>query len=327
MLMLLLIFVLLWANISDVCAGELDELTRDQVLDSPQIHSQINELYQLLCHEQIDAVNFSLQRIALPEQEAVRYLLLKRIEQDHVVASSKIKQFVQAQQAVKPVWYVSEKRDGYIFTVPAFDFSSVSGRLIRIWKHDQSVAEMVQRIRNHQFELHSWLSGDEYFIHLHESLLVQALERLSDDDVLYLTHQLVNESVTRWLPSTRFMSALARRSKNADVYKLLWLMKSDSYSVAELNRLAVQSDTFSVGQMIAAAHNPKLKLLAIRKLTRLRPMPDNVKHFLIQQMSRSDTAEVTAQALAKEGYSYWLKNLIEENKSIKRHIVKRFVSL
>ncbi|CAM3857902.1 hypothetical protein VA7868_01951 [Vibrio aerogenes CECT 7868] len=325
--MLLLLFVLLWTNLQYVSAGELDELSREQLLQSSQILSQLNELHQLLLSEKIDELNFSLQRISLPGQEAARYLLLKRLEQEHFSVSLKIKQFVRAQQSIKPAWYLSERKDGYTFTVPAFDFPAVSGRLLRTWKHQQNTVSMLQRIRQHNFELRSWLSGDEDLVRLHESLLIQELERLTDDEILYLTHPLVSEPVTSWLPSTRLMSALARRSKNAGVYKLLWLMKPDGFTISELNYLSVQQDAFAVGQIIKAANNPGLKLLAIKQLTRLKPMPDNVKHFLIRQMSRSDTAEVTARSLVKEGYGYWLQQLIQDNKTIKRHLIKRFVDL
>ncbi|SHO58033.1 hypothetical protein [Vibrio quintilis] len=325
--MLLLLFCLLWTNVSYVYAEELNDHSREQILHSPQIQSQLQELRMFLYSEQIDALNFSLQRIALPGQEAVRYLLLKRIEQEQVAVSFKMKQFVQAQLSIKPVYYVSEKSDGYIFTVPAFDFPSVSNRLLRIWKHDQSIIEMVLSIEQQKFDLQSWLSGDESLISLHESLLIQELDGLSEDAVRYLTHQLIHESVTSWLPSTRLMSALARKSHDADLYRLLWLMRSDTYSVAELHRLSALTDSFSVGQIIAAAHNPRLRQPAIKILTGLRPMPDNVKHFLILQMSRSETAEVTARALIKEGYSHWLQDLMQGNNKIKRRIIQRFIGL
>ncbi|MEI8632457.1 hypothetical protein P4S72_11475 [Vibrio sp. PP-XX7] len=242
---------------------------------------------------------FALQRLALQQQEAVRFLLLRTIEQEHLVVSPQMEEFMIQQQHLSPTYYVTEKGDGYELSVPAFDFPTIANRLVRQWQQHQIRLDLQAQIERHEFDLKAWLTGDKARIEFRESLLIESLGSISAQGIQFLTHQLTLTPIVSWLPSTKLMVAFGQASQDPGIYRLLWLMKADQHSESELLRLSRQHDSFSIEQLIAAAHNPRLKPQAIHLLTQLRPMPENVKQYFVTQMTLSDEAETVAQALMK----------------------------
>ncbi|WP_038175619.1 hypothetical protein [Vibrio pacinii] len=325
MLSSLLLSSLLLLGAHSATATEMQSQRVEQWLQEPQVHDKVAELLQYAIEDDVDGLNFALNRLALPVQEVVRFLLLKNIEDQQLLLTPQMALFVEQQKNRVPTYQVLERGDGYEFTVPAFNYSAIANRLLKQWRQDQSTLGFVLVAERGELVLKEWLSGSDYQIQTRESLLIRELDSLSPQAVTQLVEQLTQEAVTSWLPSSQVMVRLAQVSQDPHIYKLLWLMKADFHSKQELVRLAQAGDVFSLNQVIAAARNPSLKQRAISELTKVRPMSDQVKQFLISKMSGSDETRFIAGELALHGHSSWLRELVSTNQQVNRRAINSVI--
>ncbi len=316
MLSSVLLSVALLSGVPQVAATEMQPKEVEQWLQEPQVHNKVAELLQYVVEDNIDSLNFSLQRLSLPAQEVARYLLLKKIEQQNLILTPKMAIFVETQKSMIPTYKIIEHGEGYEFSVPAFNYPSIANRLLKQWQQDQSTLAFVLEAERGDLDLEEWLSGSDYQVQTREALLIRELDSLSLTAISRLTKQLTEKAVTSWLPSSQVMVRLAQVSEDPEVYKLLWLMKADFNSQLELSRLAKVADEFANTQIMMAASNPSLKEQAISELAKMRPMSEEVKEFLISRMALSDDATYVAGELARQGYASWLEELATTNKRV-----------
>lgn len=296
-------------------AVDMSTTEQQQLLQDVTLQHKVEQLYDYAIQDNIDALNFALQRLALPQQEAARFLLFQKIEQQDLSLSSSLVDFVQLQNRILPVYQITEKGDGYEFSVPAFNYSSIGLRLLKHWKRDQRAVDFVLKAEMKDLNLKQWLSGPDSLSH--EKLLIEDLDKLSVAAIQGLVDQLTSVKVTSWLPSSAVMVRLAQISHNQDIYKLLWLMRADSAIEAELDRLASRKDPFAISQLMLAAQNPRLKNQAIRALAQVNPMSDEVKNFLVGRLSDDDDVVNVARTLVEQGQQNWLQELLDSNKHVK----------
>ncbi|WP_162045340.1 hypothetical protein [Vibrio taketomensis] len=293
---------------------------------SDHMQAKVAELLQYVMEDKTDILSFSLERLAFPQQEVARYLLLQKLEQQELILTPKMAIFVEQQKAMVPTYQVIEMGDGYEFTTPAFNYPAIASRLLKRWHQDQSVLEFVMQAERQQLDLQQWLSGSNYQKQAREQLLLRELDSLSPEAVRYLGQQLTDKVVVSWLPSPQVMVRLAQVSEDPAVYKLLWLMKASFYSEEEIRRLGSVADPFAIEQLMAAAHNPSLSELAITQLVGIKPMTLAVEEFLIAKMGSKDDAPFVARQLLEQGYSTWLTELASSDKRVKRNQILSVLS-
>ncbi|WP_047048187.1 hypothetical protein [Vibrio mexicanus] len=304
-------------------AQEIPSERVDAWLADEQLNQKAIELLEYTRDDQIDSLSFALERLALPQQEAVKLLLLREIEQRQIILSSKMAMFVEQQTQVVPTYKVVEQGDGYELTLPAFDYPAVANRILRRWHQDQQTLEVILKAEQKALVLQDWLIGSEYLVRSKEKILIQELDSLSPEALDFITAQLTQSSVTSWLPSTQVMIRLAQVSQDEEVYKLLWRMRADFYSQAELKRLAKLGSDFSTQQLMLASSNPSLKHLALTELTQVAPMTDSVKAFLVTRMALEDEAPLIARELVRQGHSGWLRDLVSTNRDVKVNLIQQ----
>ncbi|KJY84355.1 hypothetical protein TW81_03995 [Vibrio galatheae] len=307
-------------------ATEMDPQRVEQWLQEPQVHDKVAELLQYAIEDDTDGLNFALQRLALPVQEASRYLLLKKVEEQNLILTPKMAIFVEEQQSMVPTYQVLERGDGYEFSIPAFNYPAIANRLLKQWRQDQSTLTFILDAERGELILKQWLSGSDYQIQAREALLIRELDSLSPQAVDKLAKQLTQAAVVSWLPSSQVMVRLAQVSEDPEVYKLLWLMKADFQSESELVRLAQVADKFSIEQVMRASTNPSLQARAITELTKVKPMSGEVKEFLIARMASSDDAKFIAGELARQGYHSWLEELASNNQKVNSRAILSVLS-
>ncbi|EGA71955.1 hypothetical protein VISI1226_20744 [Vibrio sinaloensis DSM 21326] len=309
-----------------VSATEMAPARVEMLLEDEQIHQKVAQLLQYAIEDNIDSLTFALERLSLPQQEVARYLLLSKIEQQHIILTPKMALFIEQQKAMVPTYQVLERGEGYEFSVPAFNYPAIASRLLKQWHQDQSTLSFVLQAERGELDLKAWLSGNDYQVQARESLLIRELDSLSPEAVHGLSKQLTEEAIVSWLPSSQVMVRLAQVSEDAEVYKLVWLMRADFNSQQELHRLAQVGDDFSIQQIMSASQNPSLKQDAFKALTRIRPMSDQTKAFLIERMALKDDAPIVAQELARQGYTSWLEELASHNQKVRSRAILNALS-
>ena len=322
---LLLSTSLLVSSVGMVHATEMSSQAVETWLENEQIQSKTAELLELVMRDEVDSLRFSLERLAFPQQEVARYQLLKKLEQQNVVLTAKMSIFIEQQRAIVPTYQVLERGDGYEFTTPAFNFPSIASRLIKQWRQDQTTLVFVLDAEKKQLDLQKWLSGSDHQVQAREALLIRELDSLSPEAVDFLSSQFAGSTIVSWLPSTQVVVRFAQVSEDASVYQLLWKMRADYHSQAELERLAKTHQPFALQQVMEATKNPRLKDEAITLLTRVNPLPDDVKAFLVSRMAIAEEAPLVARELAKHGHTLWLQDLVDDNPTVKGSLIQKFI--
>ena len=320
---LLLSTSLLLSPVGMSYATEMSPLTVESWLENDQVKLKTAELLELVVRDEVNSLRFALERLTFPQQEVARYQLLKKIEQQKIALTPKMSIFIEQQLDLTPTYQVLERGDGYEFTVPAFNYPSIANRLIKQWHQDQTTLVFVLDAEKQELDLKEWLSGPEHQVQTREALLIRELDSLSPEAVDYLTKQLTASSIVSWLPSTEVVVRLAQVSEDPEVYKILWRMKADYHSQAELVRLAETKQTFALEQVMAATKNPRLKDEAITLLTKVNPLSEEVKQFLVSRMAIADEAPLVARELAKQGHTRWLQDLVNDNPQVKSSLIEQ----
>lgn len=301
-----------------VSAKEMQESVVEQWLQDAQIQAKVSELLEYVVRDEVDSLRFSLERLALPQQEVVRFRLLEKLERQDVILTPRMAIFVESQTRITPTYQVLERGNGYELTVPAFNFPAVASRLIKRRKQSLSSLDFVMKAEREELDLSQWLSGGtSQQTQAREALLIRELDSLSPGALEALTVQLTQTDVTSWLPSTKVVARLAQVSQDKQMYDLLWRMRADYNSHAELERLAKAGDQFSLQQLMNSTVNPTLKPHAINLLTKTNPLSPDVKQFLITKMALSEEATIVARELAQQGHKDWLKELVAGNYQVK----------
>ncbi|MGL1558353.1 hypothetical protein ACSTJW_00890 [Vibrio parahaemolyticus] len=306
-----------------VSAKEMQESVVEQWLQDTQIQTKVSELLEYVVRDEVDSLKFSLDRLAFPQQEVVRFRLLEKLEQQNIILTPRMALFVESQVRLTPTYQMLERGDGYEFSVPAFNYPAIASRLIKRWKQDQSTLDFVLQAERKELNLQQWLTGTSQQIQTRESLLIRELDSLSPSALKALTTQLTQANVTSWLPSTAVVVRMAQVSQDKAMYDLLWRMRADYNSQQELKRLADTGDAFSLQQLMSATINPSLKPHAIRLLTKSNPLSPEVKQFLIAKMALSEEATLVARQLAQQGHQTWLEELISSNRQVKARQIEQ----
>ncbi|MGR5070236.1 MULTISPECIES: hypothetical protein [Vibrio] len=297
-------------------AKEMQASEVEQWLQDTQIQTKVSELLDYAVRDEVDSLKFALDRLAFPQQEVARFLLLNKFEQQNIILTPRMAIFVESQISIIPTYQMLERGDGYEFSVPAFNFPAIASRQIKRWKQDQRTLEFVLEAERDELNLKEWLTGTSSQVQTREALLIRELDSLSPSALEALTKQLTHANVTSWLPSSAVVARLAQVSQDEAMYDMLWRMRADYNGQTELGRLANVGDEFSLQQLMNSTVNPTLKPYAIELLARSNPLTPEVKQFLVAKMALSEEATLVARELAKQGHHSWLEELISSNRKV-----------
>ncbi|EGR3921566.1 hypothetical protein [Vibrio cholerae] len=301
--------------------GDITATERELWLAEPQTQQKAEELYLLALHNEVDRLQFNLQRISYPAQEVVRFLLLQKFEQGQLILTEELAVFIAAQKSQTPNYLIAERGDGYEFSVPAFDYAAIAHRLLKQAQQQQDIMMFVLQAENGELNLREWLPSSLAQSEARQRLLLTELHRLSPQAMERLIAQITTEQVTSWLPSATVMVQLARHSQSHALYQRLWLMKANDEIRQEVARLAAQADAFAKQQLMLAVENPSLKQEALQALVEIRPMSMEVEQFLIEKLGQSENASQVASMLAQSGYQGWLHELVSSNRAVKQQAI------
>ncbi|WP_217535395.1 hypothetical protein [Vibrio cholerae] len=318
---LCLVLLFLLGLPSYAIGGDITATERELWLAEPQTQQKVEELYLLALHNEVDRLQFNLQRISYPAQEVVRFLLLQKFEQGQLILTEELAVFIAAQKSQTPNYLIAERGDGYEFSVPAFDYAAIAHRLLKQAQQQQDIVMFVLQAENGELNLREWLSGSLAQSEARQRLLLTELHRLSPQAMERLIGQITTEQVTSWLPSATVMVQLARHSQSHALYQRLWLMKANDDIRQEVARLAAQADAFAKQQLMLAVENPSLKQEALQALVEIRPMSMEVEQFLIEKLGQSENASQVASMLAQSGYQGWLQELVSSNHAVKQQAI------
>lgn len=317
------IFLFFTLLFQPVFAAEIDMSMKDRLLNDQQLKKKVEKLNQYLIDDDIAALNFSLNRLSMPKQEAVRFMLIQHMESNRSILSLSTSVWLKEQLTLHPKYTIKEKGDGYTVTKLAFNYSNIAARILSQMKKDQQILAFVLAAEEKRLILSEWLTGDPYQVRMRQSIILTELDSLTPEAVDHLVRQLTDDTLSVWLPTSEVMVCLAQTSENEKLYKILWRMRTDRFIINELDRLAqLAPDPFAVQQLMAATNTPLLKQSAFVSLTQLHPLPQEVQSFLLAKLDHIQDGEAVAIHLANYGHESWLRGLATKNNHVRRQHVK-----
>lgn len=313
--------------IGSAFATELPPKRVSALLQDEQLNQKVGDLYHSAITNDVDTLTFSLNRLSLPQQEAARFLVIQHLEENNVALTPTLAKWLQQQLDRRPTYQVSEQGDGYVITKVAFNYPAVAQRLLHRWEKDQQVLDFILSSERQELQLSDWLSGSAHELKIKQEILLNEIGSLSPEALQVLVNQVSQHTVSAWLPPTEVMVELAKISEDLQVYKVLWQMRADQYSLSELQRLAnLAPEPFATEQVIAATQNPSLKVKALGYLAQLHPLPNNVREFLLVKLNHVDDGSIVATQLARSGHAGWLQQLLGGRDTVRQNNVKAGLS-
>lgn len=312
---LCMLLLLLATSLKPAVAVEVSAQEVKQAINSSRVQDRVRALTTLYDKSDFRALEFNLSQLPLLQQEAVRSLLVR-----HAVESGELDQakadWLQAQAERKPAFTIVVQGEGYQLTQSAFHYGAKARGLVAQWQQILLAQEMVDHAEAGTLVLSSWLAGDLHTQSTRRDIFIKQVPKLSEAAVARLVAQFTADTRLMWLPDNGVIAHLASISGDTQMYRLLWLRRTDRYSLAELNRLAkLAPEAKAVEQLMAATTNPSLKATAYKALISLKPLPVSAREFLAGKLDDVGDGELVAVELAQQGYLGWLEQLAAASRS------------
>ncbi|WP_028025758.1 hypothetical protein [Enterovibrio calviensis] len=223
----------------------------------------------------------------------------------------------------QPKYLVKSQGNGYWVTMPAFNYAGEAKWVLNRWEIKLLEDEASRLLNYDQLSLAKWLSFSSSDYTLRREALVSLISRLTPEALGKLEALYVGDKNVVWSPDNAVLAALASTTGSDKLYNLLWLRRTDSYSLEVLQKLDVPPVTqHDIDQMIAATVNPVLAQTSLRQISSLHPLPDNVKAFLLKKIGDRRQGEAVVVLLAQKGHRDWLQEMQAQSSGVTRRNIE-----
>ncbi|WP_407331736.1 hypothetical protein [Enterovibrio sp. 27052020O] len=318
--LLIILFFTLFGAVSRAITISPDDVASH--IADPKTVSSILHATSLFDANQIPQLESYLA--VLPElsrEEALTVLARRAITFSNM--TPEIEKFLVTISHQQPKYLVKSQGNGYWVTMPAFNYAGEAKWVLNRWKI-KLLGDEANRLLNYdQLSLATWLSFSSNDYTLRREALVGLIPGLSPQALSKLEALYLADKSMVWSPDNAVLAALANQTGSNALYNLLWLRRTDSFSLAALHKMdSPPVGQQQINQMIAATVNPVLAETAIRQLTGLHPLPDDVKSFLLKQIGDRQRGKSVAALLAEQGHSAWLEQLQQQVSGVTRRNIK-----
>ncbi|EOD81817.1 hypothetical protein RN22_05315 [Grimontia sp. AD028] len=288
----------------------------------PASVSKILRATKLFDENDIDALNTYLD--SLPElQKEEALTVLARRALDFSTMTPEREKFLVTISRQQPKYLVKSQGDGFWVTMPAFNYAGEAKWVLNRWQIKLMQDEAMRLLNYNQLNLSKWLSFSSNDYALRREAIVTLVPTLNQTQLDKLVTLYLDDKNMVWSPDNALLAALAEKSDKPKVYDLLWLRRTDSYSLAALQKLEMPPiSNKHIELMIAATVNPVLAETAVRQLAGLHPLPQNVKDFLQKQIADRQRGKNVVELIARKGHTEWLRELEQTTSGVTRRNIR-----
>ncbi|CZF85643.1 hypothetical protein [Grimontia marina] len=288
----------------------------------PSSVSKILQATKLFDDNDMDMLNTYLD--SLPEllkEEALTVLARSALDFKHMTPERE--KFLVTISRQQPKYLVKSQGDGFWVTMPAFNYAGEAKWVLNRWQIKLMQDEAMRLLNYNQLNLSKWLSFSSNDYALRREAIVTLVPMLNKTMLDKLVALYLDDKNMVWSPDNGLLAALAENTDDVKLYDLLWLRRTDSYSLAALQKLEIPPITAKhIQLMIAATANPVLAETAIRQLAGLNPLPQNVKDFLQKQIADRQRGKDIAAIIAQKGHKEWLRELEAQSSGVIRRNIR-----
>ncbi|WP_240671740.1 hypothetical protein [Enterovibrio baiacu] len=294
---------------------------------SPKAVQSVMEATRIFDANEFDKLDTYLATVPLLIREEALMVLARRAASFDSMTPEREKFLVKISHQ-QPQYLLKSQGDGYWVTIPAFNYAGEARWVLNHWEVKLLQDEVRRLLGYNQLMLSKWLSFTSSDYPLRRDALVDMIARMTSENVDKLVALYLNDKNIVWIPDNAVLGALARKSGNPALYELLWRRRTDAHSLTELQHLNMPPMTQAkITQMIAASVNPLLRNVATRQLAGLKPLPDEVKAFLLKQISDRQRGKAVALMVAKKGHTPWLEEALETTSGVTHRNIEKGIDL
>ncbi|MEZ8083133.1 hypothetical protein [Enterovibrio norvegicus] len=294
---------------------------------SPKSVTSVMRAIQIFDANEFDKLTVYLKTLPLLTQEEALTVLVRRAGNFENMTPEREKFLVKLSHQ-QPQYLVKSQGDGYWVTIPAFNFAGEARWVLNHWKVKLLQDEVRRLLGYNELSLSTWLSFTSSDYPLRRDALVGMISQMTSINVEKLVTLYLADKNMVWAPDNAVLGALAYKTGDPALYNLLWRRRTDSDSLKQLQLLNMPPVTEDkISQMIAASVNPLLRNIATRQLAGLRPLPDDVKAFLLKQLSDRQRGKGIAEMIAKKGHAQWLEDLLESTTGVTHRNIEKGLDL
>lgn len=280
-------------------------------VDNPALRLATHQRYlnERLQQNQFAAIDSLLTTLELPQQE---YLLLRLLEQIPLSASVSpaLKAWVQVQAQKVPKWLIESAHDGFVQQQLGYDFAARARLLISHWQQQQRIADYQQQLLAGRFRFKAIYYRENKQLTAEQAALLTAITLTPPYVLRRYSQQLIDLPV--YLPDNQLLLTWLERSQDPALYGLLWQRKVDQNSLASLTSIPrLYAPEVAGNLLISASDNPELKSAALRQMTRLSPLPEPARLYLLAELRGQQYGAWVAALLMELNEPRWLLSLAE----------------
>ncbi|WP_349920515.1 hypothetical protein [Aeromonas veronii] len=259
------------------------------------LQGHLDYLHSRLALEQFAAMDSLLETLALGQREYLQYQVLAGLKTvSH--PSPALHAWVRAQAAKAPQWLVEGEVDGFLVQLPAYDFAAEARLVLNRWQQLAWQDNYRQQLARDSFDFKQLYYSRNPELAQQQQALLTVLDSQPTAVQRREAQRLAAQPL--FLPDNQLLLHLIERTGNPDLYQKLWRQPVDNDSLAALSSIP----RFYHGQtasdlLIAASRNERLMIPALHQLSRLSPLPDEARQYLLAELGKQQYSGLVAGVL------------------------------
>lgn len=259
------------------------------------LQGHLDYLDQRLVLGQFAAMDSLLETLALGQREYLLYQLLSRLKSADA-PTPELLAWVRSQAAKAPQWLVEGEVDGFLIQLPAYDFAAEARLVLSHWQQLAWQDNYRQLLAQDGFEFKQIYYSRNPELARQQQALLAVLDAQPATVLRREAHKLAPLNI--FLPDNRLLLHLIERTGEPALYRKLWRQPVDHDSLAALRTIPRFHDGQEASDLlIAASHNGRLMVPALQQLSRLSPLPDGARQYLLAELGKQQYSGLVAGLL------------------------------
>lgn len=287
---------LLWIGWLMAAPVQADVPPRQALLVADEgLQGHLDYLNGRLALGQFAAIDTLLETLAVGQREYLQFQLLSGLKRQ-VTPSPALHAWVREQAAKAPQWLVEGEVDGFLVQVPAYDFPAEARLVLSRWQQLAWQDNYRQLLAQDSFDFKQLYYSRNPELAQQQQALLTVLD--NQPAVVQRREARRLAALTLFLPDNQLLLHLIEYTGNPDLYQKLWRQPVDHDSLAALHSIP----RFYRGQeasnmLIAASRNQRLMIPALHQLSRLSPLPDEARQYLLAELGKQQYSGLVAGLL------------------------------
>lgn len=259
------------------------------------LQGHLDYLDQRLVLGQFAAVDSLLETLTVGQREYLLYQLLTGLKR-LATASPELHAWVRDQAAKAPQWLVEGEVDGFLVQLPAYDFPAEARLVLSRWQQLAWQDNYRQLLAQDGFDFKQLYYSRNPELARQQQALLAALDSQPTPILRRESRRLA--VLNLFLPDNQLLLHLIERTGEPALYQKLWRQPVDNDSLAALHTI----NRFYRGKeasdmLISASRHDHLMIPALHQLSRLSPLPDTARQYLLAELGKQQYSGLVAGLL------------------------------